>query len=497
MRILSFLLLPLLLDGATAPPKTPAAKGPAAKWMATRPVPAKSAARKAPAKPVAKAPARNVTLARRRVVRTPPRPAITAEMRQAAFVEINERMDARTPVENPAALVPFFEQLRRVENGQVEQPLRILQYGDSHTAADEWTGALRGAFQEKFGDGGGGYSFAGRPFASYRRLDLKTGNTPGWAAQGLLTPTGDGIYGLGGVSISTSLPNQSVYLQAEARRVELFYWRQPGGGGIHFIENGTPVETISTDGPEGPGYFQYMSSALNQAQGPQRFELQTLDSQPVRLFGFVTEKERGVTVEPLGINGAQANIFFKWDQPLWQEHLRHRAPGLVMLAYGTNDAGNSDWSFASYKQAVKEVILRIRRAAPQTSILVVGPPDRMLLSRYGATPYPRLEMISTALREAAMENQCAYWDLRERMGGPGAMRRWVLAGAAQGDYVHFTAPGYRLIGVTLFNDLMDHYSAFLRVRDKIFTPAAHGKTDYNTQDRSADLEKERDRKSVV
>jgi lysophospholipase L1-like esterase len=490
------LLLPILALGCALSGAAPAAKSPAK--PAPKPAVKTAAKKTAAAKPTPKKKPTAASTARRRIPvrRTPPRPVITAEMRQAAFIEINERMDARSPVENSAALVPFFEQLHRVQSGgATQQPLRILQYGDSHTAADEWTGALRAAFQERFGDGGGGFSLAGRPFVTYRRLDLKTAQYGNWLTHGLLSPQGDGIYGLGGAAISTNLPGQTIALTAEARRVELFYWRQPGGGAINFIENGVPVETISTDGPAGPGYFEYMSTALDASQGPQRFELQTLDRLPVRLFGWVTEKDRGVTVEPLGINGAQANIFFRWDQPLWQDHLRRRSPGLIVLAYGTNDAGNSDWSFSSYKQAVVQVIQRIRAAAPAASILIVGPPDRLLVNRYQAIPYPRLEMISTALREAALDHQCAYWDLRERMGGPGAMRRWVLAGAAQGDYVHFTAPGYRLIGVTLFNDLMDHYAAFLRVRGKIFTPAAHGQTDDNSQDRSADLEKERDSRS--
>lgn len=47
------------------------------------------------------------------------------------------------PVDNPAALVPFFEQLYRHQRGELPGPVRVLQYGDSHTAADELSGGLR------------------------------------------------------------------------------------------------------------------------------------------------------------------------------------------------------------------------------------------------------------------------------------------------------------------------------------------------------------------
>jgi hypothetical protein len=84
---------------------------------------------------------------------------------------------AEIPVENPAALIPFFEQLYRHQQGKTPGPVRILHYGDSHTAADEWTGEMRARLQEKFGDGGSGYSFAGRPWNGYRREDVRSGST--------------------------------------------------------------------------------------------------------------------------------------------------------------------------------------------------------------------------------------------------------------------------------------------------------------------------------
>ena len=105
-------------------------------------------------------------------------------------------------------------------------------------------------------------------------------------------------------------------------------------------------------------------------------------------------------------------------------------------------------------------------------MLVLGPPDRMARTGGGATPYPGFSRIVQAQRDAARENNCAFWDLQERMGGVGSLQRWVTAGAAQWDYVHFTSPGYRLIGATLFNDLMDAYVGFQQARQRIFSTSA-------------------------
>ena len=69
-----------------------------------------------------------------------------------------------TTIENVAALVPFYEQLYRLEHGLLTEPLHIIQYGDSHTASDDWANSVREQFQSRFGVGGAGYSLAGRPF---------------------------------------------------------------------------------------------------------------------------------------------------------------------------------------------------------------------------------------------------------------------------------------------------------------------------------------------
>jgi lysophospholipase L1-like esterase len=396
--------------------------------------------------------------------RIPKGPPVSVQARTEASEEVSGMLErtAGVPIENPAAMVPFFEQLRRLKSGEANGPLSILHYGDSHTAADEWTGSMRELLQAQFGNGGAGYSLAGRPFTGYRRQDLKSGESRGWQTEGLLTRGNDGLYGLGGVSISTNLRGQSVYLEAECSRLELFYLQQPGGGALQLYDNGTAVDKISTDGPVGPGYFQYQAAA-----GPHRFELETLARAPVRLFGWVTEKDRGITYETLGINGAQASIMFRWDDAMLASNIARRNPALIVLAYGTNEASNADWTQDSNREMFTKLLHRLRQDAPTASILVLGPPDREYRARGRWATLDKLDRIVAAQREAALANGCGFWDMREKMGGKGAMREWVTAGLAQYDHVHFTAPGYRRLGNTLFRDLMYNYDKYTKVRDEL------------------------------
>ena len=395
-----------------------------------------------------------------------PKPFISAKARAEANAAVFQNVAdaASIPVENAAAMIPFFEQLYRHQSGEMQGPVRILHYGDSHTAADEWTGALRAHFQGRFGDGGSGYSFAGRPYSGYRRLDIRSsGSSRGWHTDGLVgQKAGDGIYGLGGVSISTERPHESVFLDTDAAVFELFYYQQPGGGSLQVFDNGTPVERISTQGDARPGYYR-----LDAAPGAHRFEVETMDKAPVRLFGWVSENATGITYESMGINGAQASIFLNWNGPTLQSNVARRDPALIVLAYGTNEAGIGHWTLESYREMFSKLIAEFRAAAPAATILVIGPPDRQQRSRKGWVTLDQMDMIVEAQRQAAYAAGCPFWDMRAKMGGRDAMEQWVAGGMAQYDHVHFTAPGYRLLGDAIFRDVMSQYELFLKARSHV------------------------------
>lgn len=406
----------------------------------------------------------------------PKAPVVSAKVRAASESFVVGAMDAvaAAAVENSAALVPFFEQLHQLEK-QRGRSLHVLQYGDSHTASDDWANQLRMLFQGRFGNGGAGFSYAGTPFRGYRRFDVKGGQSARWETEGLLTRGVDGHYGLGGASIVTDRAGQYVYLDADGEKIELHYLKQPGGGRFRVLADGQELEVVDTNGPLGPGHWN-----SKPGEGLRRYSVETLDDNPVKLFGWVSEKSQGLTWETLGINGAQANISLRWENEQLKEYLTKRNPGLLVLAYGTNEASAPDWDLEGYKATFRQVVERFRAMAPAASILIVGPPDRAQRVKRTWISVPKLDMVAEAQRAVALETGCAFWDLRERMGGDGAMKRWVYAGYAQGDFVHLTGPGYRLVGETLYRDLMAHYEEFRKIRQRVFSEGA-GNEDNNGQ----------------
>ncbi len=464
-------MLPCVHAATQAAPKSTASKKPVRKRKYRssigKPDP-QALAHRSPVKSAVKKIATTPAAIHRRIT-IPKGPRVSAAARAEAHDVIfkNVADGADIPVENAAALIPFFEQLYRHQKGEIKGPLRILHYGDSHTAADEWTGDLRARFQEKFGDGGSGYSIAGRPWNGYRRLDVRTGSTRGWHTDGLVGRAGDGVYGLAGVSMSTRQPHESIYLQADGQVFELFYLVQPGGGDIQIYDNGGLVERISTAGDGAPGYYRYET-----VPGQHKLEAETLDHSPVRLFGWTAENATGVTYETLGINGAQASIMLDWNETTLRSNIERRNPALIVLAYGTNEAGRKGETVDAYRDMYLSLIKRVRAAAPAATILVIGPPDRYSHTRKGWVPLDGVDLIVEAQRQAAAATGCAFWDMRAKMGGKGSMQNWINAGMAQYDHVHFTAPGYRMLGDAVFRDLMSQYEIFLKARADIVAEAA-------------------------
>jgi lysophospholipase L1-like esterase len=382
-------------------------------------------------------------------------PPVSAAMRVAALERVDRYLteSGARPIEQPAALAPFFDQLRA--SGENAAPIHIIHYGDSHTAADDWTGGLRDLFRERFGDGGSGFSLAGHPFPGYRRFDARGGGTALWQTVGGRAGNGDGLFGLGGMGVATERPGQSVYLNAECDRLEVHFLKQPRGGRLALYDYEERLDEFTTEGETGAGFMRYTVSP-----GPHRFLLKTLDARPVRLLGWVADRAGGVTYEALGLNGAEAGVILKWNEEMLACYLQRRSPGLIVLAYGTNEASDPFWNQESYRDMYASLIARLHKVAPAASILAIGPDDRWTSAGGRWHPMPGIDRIIADQREVCRVAGCAYWDLRERMGGSGSMRDWVYSGFAQADHVHLTSIGYRRMSAVLFGDLMRQFESY-------------------------------------
>ncbi|HET6585984.1 MAG TPA: GDSL-type esterase/lipase family protein [Nannocystaceae bacterium] len=339
--------------------------------------------------------------------------------------------------------------------------VRVAIYGASHTEADVYPQYVRSYLQERFGDGGHGFVQVAKPWNGYSHVDVAVDGLDRWRTDTAHRGRGDGYYGLLGASVATSHPKAFARVRPAAdvvaSRYELHFLAQPRGGSFAVYVDGRRHAEVSTASERiGAGYH-----AFEIEEGSHAIELQPNGDGEVRLFGITMERASpGVVVDTLGIRGTRAAGALAWDETIWADNLGRRAPDLVVLAFGTNEATDTHQPIADYEERLHAVIERIARAAPQASCLLVGPGDFPDVSDGGTVlPRPRVTEIIAVQQRVAAAAGCGFWDLRAFMGGELAMVKWVAADPpmAAADYVHLTRRGYVRMGMALVDAMMTDF----------------------------------------
>ncbi|HEX8142027.1 MAG TPA: SGNH/GDSL hydrolase family protein [Pyrinomonadaceae bacterium] len=170
----------------------------------------------------------------------------------------------------------------------------------------------------------------------------------------------------------------------------------------------------------------------------------------------------GIIYDVLGINGARAVRLLSLNESSFTASVSRRSPDLIILAYGTNEVTDNNWSVESYQRLFVSIMRRFRRAAPQASILIFGPPDRAVRGRGGWQSVAKMTALLEAQRRAAIEMGAAFWSAYAAMGGAGSMNSWVARGMGQPDHVHLTARGYVRMGDMFYEDILSAYDVYAR-----------------------------------
>ncbi|HEY1691896.1 MAG TPA: GDSL-type esterase/lipase family protein [Polyangiaceae bacterium] len=369
-------------------------------------------------------------------------------------------------VEGPQRLARFFEALARLDDGRAHDDVRVLQYGDSHTASDLGVAVLRKDLQARFGDGGRGFVSIGKPWKSYVQDGIHGGMTKEFEPLKVKfhkdkTFTGiDGCYGLLGIGITASSPNGRAWTEigARASRIELDYGQDPHGGSFDVFIDGARAGRVSTRASTpGSGFFPF-----DVPDAPHRVELRTVGDGDVRVFGMTLDRpQAGVVVDALGINGAQIFTPLRWNEAHFTEQLRHAAPDLVIAAYGTNEALEPGLTDAEYERKLVDFLGRVARATPTASCLLLGPPDmaRHTKGQDDWKTWPRVREIVAVERKVAEAAGCGFFDQQEAMGGPGSIVAWAVEPESRAgrDRIHLTRTGYAFMANAFAGDLLHAY----------------------------------------
>ena len=396
---------------------------------------------------------------------------------EAALESVTPAADATLLVQNPRqeqifvpiydpsgeAMSPWHEALRRAEAGQGQA--RVAWFGASHTAADIWSGQVRRALQQRYGDAGHGYLLPFRWHGGYRHQDINSRASKGWTTHRhrQLDPLPEGDYGYGGVAVSSGDADQWMEVRTctdnecgrKVDRIEVWVRRRPGGGTLIVTIDGKSRQLATASKTEAVHFERYSVS-----DGAHALRISPKGDGEVLVYGVVFERSgAGAIVDQLGIPGMRGRILLNWRERPWRAQLQQRDPHLIILAYGTNAVGDKHEPISRFRARWRRVLERVRAAAPQAACLLVGSTDRPTLPDEEGRRHhrPRIDLVNEAQRDVAAEYGCGFWDAFAAMGGRGSMLRWVEAGLAGRDHVHLTRAGYELKAERLMAALLEGY----------------------------------------
>jgi lysophospholipase L1-like esterase len=391
--------------------------------------------------------------------------------RRAIAVPAHTASDAEAPASLPAVplegdggenLRLFFRRLRQLETAENGERVRIMQIGDSHTAGDYFSHALRTAFQQRFADGGPGWLRPGG-LKNYRSAQVAYQQSPVWQIFDSRTDK-QRQFSLGGFVAATDLADANLSYQlhtepaAAPSFIELTWQGGPDAGRVAVLADGETVGLLQTGTPS----YGWLNTRVDLKTMPHALALKTLDNKPVQLAGVTVEYNRqGVVLDSIGTNGAQLSILGRWDGTALRQQLAHRNPALIILGYGTNEAYDPHFAAEQLRQNLQQTAWMLRNSLPHAAVLLLAPPDSMRENDCGGAAQQKLAQVRQVQRQMARENHWLYWDWSALMGGRCGIARWEKQQLARTDHVHMTPRGYVLSAQALFDALMARYQQFV------------------------------------
>lgn len=409
--------------------------------------------------------------------------------------QLGHQPSADHPERSAHPLAQFYEGLKALEaQPDGEAVVRITQIGDSHTASDTFTGPVRSALQDRFGDGGRGYLAAGRPWRSYRQRNASYDMSDGWSPEiGLYGHSED--YALSGTRIHTDAggewikrgPCTQCGAGKTAEHLQVFYLTQPNGGAFDVRIDGVRAARVQSDADdENIGVFEMPLDGHEHT-----VHIETVGDGTVTLFGTSMRDGGGVILDSIGLNGAQLRHYLAFNEHNTRDEMASLSPDLVIIAFGANEAMARRYrvknpitdavelleKLQNYHREILELLERYREAVPSAECLILLPPDMLAGSDAGCIDYTfesamlsgrrcvqqpaaNFAGILNAQRYAAQSAGCAVWDQQRAMGGEGSMDIWRELRFAARDGVHLRSEGYRLLADAFVSDLLENYETW-------------------------------------
>lgn len=376
-------------------------------------------------------------------------------------------------------LALFFEKLH------LDSTARVMHYGDSQIEGDRMTSYIRNKLQVKFGGTGVGLRPALQPY-DYVFSAIQN-NSDNWKRYPIYGNVDSLVehsrYGIMGAFsryapvTSDTIPFQDSLIYEselsissskiaynrvkEYKRMRLFYGNAKRPVQFQIIVKN---DTILTDTLKSGLDYGVITMFLPDSTNMVSMKFSGYDSPDI--YGIELGDTSGITVDNIALRGSSGTIFTKADFAHSAKMYKDLKPNLFILQFGGNVMPyiKDQQAIDRYGRWFASQINRIKLLCPNAAILVIGPSDMSTKKKDKFVTYDYLPAVVEALRQAALNNGCGYWDMYKAMGGHNSMSGWVNAEPqlARPDYTHFSPLGAKLVANMFYNALILEYNNYLK-----------------------------------
>jgi hypothetical protein len=347
--------------------------------------------------------------------------------------------------------------------------ISIAHFGDSHVQPDIYSGALRKKLQICKGDAGFGMLFPFSTAKTYSMVDYKSDNTGTWTNAKSISRRPLLPLGITGMTSRTGDSNAGFrilfrdHVPSEYRKLKIFCTQEHNSYAMRVSSSGRDtlvyVDSIDESKPVQP-YYEVTMPRMGDTISVQMVKTRK-DQDEFEFYGMSLESvnPKGVLLHCMGVGGSQ------YPSLLWEDLFDYQFPGLhpdlAILDFGTNDIAYDNKIPDDLEAQIVEVIRKLRRDAPQCTILLTSVMDMNLHGNNISSG----KDFSKLIRKIAREEQCPFYDWYWISGGPHKMELWEQYGLAQSDNIHLKSKGYSLKG-ELFADAFINTMALLGSANK-------------------------------
>ncbi len=349
--------------------------------------------------------------------------------------------------------------------GTLKQPARIMYFGDSQIENDRITSVFRKKMQAQYGGSGRGlvpimdiYNTTNNFIMSTSKNWDKTsvvGNKRKNIDAGLLcesfsikkASTSPDSTEQAWVKIKTINPSKT----GGYSKIQLLY-RTTGEASVEVVKNGKPVHNQKLASKNLVNQLM-----LNFGDTPNLLELKFQTTSELVIYGLSMESPFGIMVDNIALRGKSTPEFVRLDTTTFMQMAEYIKPSFIILHYGVNVVPNVARNYGFYKNMLVKDIQFLKAQFPTVPVLLASASDMAHREKGELASYSNIPGIVKAQKEAAFENNCAFWNLYQTMGGDGSMIDWVdrIPPLGNKDYVHFTPLGASEVGKLLSKRILD------------------------------------------